>query len=81
MQEQIALSKRKELLEKHPFRIWEGRNGSWYTYLPGENSKQILKKRSTTQSIEDFVCDYWKWRRSLLSTKLYRGCETFSVNS
>lgn len=60
VQEQIALSKRKELLEKHPFRIWEGRNGSWYTYLPGENSKRILKKRSTKQSIEDFVCDYWK---------------------
>ena len=60
VQEQIALSKRKELLEKHPFRIWEGRNGSWYTYLPGEKSKRILKKRSTKQSIEDFVCDYWK---------------------
>ena len=32
VQEQIEMNKRKELLEKHPYEIWEGKDGKWYTY-------------------------------------------------
>ena len=60
VQEQIEMNKRKELLEKHPYSIWEGKDGKWYTYLPDKGKGRLLKKRATKQKIEQAVIDYWK---------------------
>lgn len=51
--------KRKELLSSHPYKIWEGTNGKWYTYLPDEDKGRVLKKRSSKKDIEDIVIIYW----------------------
>lgn len=59
VQEQIEMNKRNEILGKHPYKIWEGKDGKWYTYLPdGEGRK--LKKRASRKAIEDDVVGYWK---------------------
>ena len=55
----MDMMKRKELLEKHPFSIWSGADGKWYTYLPDQNKGRIRKKRNTKKEIEDIVADYW----------------------
>ena len=56
VQEQFNMETRKELLQKHPYKIWEGKNGKWYTYIKvGEERK--LKKRLTQTAIEDLVLD------------------------
>ena len=60
VQEQIEMNKRKELLEKHPYKIWEGKNGRWYTYLPDKKNSRLLKKRNSKKEIEDVVFAYWK---------------------
>ena len=60
VQEQIEMNKRKELLAKHPYRIWEGKDGKWRTYLPDKEKNRKLVKRNTEQSIEDVVAEYWK---------------------
>lgn len=52
--------KRKELLEKHPYKIWEGKDGKWYTYLPDQKKGRALKKRTTQKAIEDDVVSYLK---------------------
>lgn len=52
--------KRKELLEKHPYKIWQGKDGKWYTYLPDNNKGRILKKKTTLKAIEDDVIEYLK---------------------
>ena len=44
IQEQVNMNKRKEILEKHPYKIWEGKDGKWRTYILDENGKRILKK-------------------------------------
>lgn len=59
LQESIAMKKRKETLEKHPYSMWEGKNGKWYTYLPDEQKGRVLKKRQTKQEIENLVVEYW----------------------
>lgn len=62
VQNSIEAMKRKELLEKHPYKIWEGKDGKWYTYLPdGEGRK--LRKRTTQKAIEDDVIEYWKTKQ------------------
>lgn len=58
VQEQIEMNKRKELLQKHPYKIWEGKDGKWYTYLPDKNKGRILKKRASKEAVEDDVVNY-----------------------
>ena len=62
VQDQIKMSKREELLEKHPYKIWEGKNSKWYTYLPCKEKEEsrILKKRNTEKEIEDVIVSYWR---------------------
>lgn len=55
VQDQCEIMKRKELLEKHPYTIWEGKDGKWYTYLPDEDKGRKLIKRSTRESVENQV--------------------------
>ena len=59
VQEQIEMNKRKELLRKHPYAIWEGKDGKWRTYLPDQTSRRMIK-RSTRKSIEDAVVEYYR---------------------
>lgn len=59
VQNSIEAMKREEVLKKHPYKIWEGKDGKWYTYLPdGEGRK--LKKRTTQKAIENEVIQYLK---------------------
>lgn len=62
IQDKIEMDKRKELLEKHPYKIWEGNNGKWYTYLPDEEKGRIQKERKSEKDIEKVVIDYWRGR-------------------
>ena len=62
VQEQVEMQKRKELLEKHPYSIWEGKNGKWYTYLPDSEKDRgkVLKKRNSQKEIRHIVIQLWK---------------------
>ena len=62
VQEQIEMNKRKELLEKHPYKTWQGQDGRWYTYLPDVSKKdeRRLVKRNDRKKLEDVVASYWK---------------------
>lgn len=62
IQMQIEMNKRKKYLEKHEFKIWQGNNGLWYSYLPDEEKGRRLIKRKSQNEIEDFVIDYYKSR-------------------
>lgn len=58
--EKIEMAKREEYLEKHPYKIWKGKDGLWNTYLPDEEKKRIPRRRKTKKEIEDVVTAYWK---------------------
>lgn len=60
VQEQIEMSKREETLKKHPYKIWKGKDGKWYTYLPDEKKGRILRKKISKKEIENDVIKYWK---------------------
>lgn len=60
VQEKIEMAKREEILEKHPYKIWEGNNGKWYTYLlGGENKRRRLVKKTTKEQIEDTIVEFY----------------------
>ncbi len=60
VQEKIEMQKREEILKKHPYSIWKGKDEKWRTYLPDKTRDRILKKRSSREDIEDVVIKYWK---------------------
>ena len=60
VQKQVEMNKREEILSKHPYKIWIGKDGKYRTYLPDEDIGRRLVKRSGEKSIEDEVIKYWK---------------------
>ena len=60
VQNSMEAMKRKELLDRHPYKIWQGKDGKWYTYLPDDKKGRILKKKSTREAIEKDVIAYLK---------------------
>lgn len=62
VQNSMEAMKREEVLKKHPYKIWEGKDGKWYTYLPDEEKGRIQKERKNQKEIEDIVIKYWKDR-------------------
>ena len=59
VQSLIKMSERKELLSKHPYKLWQGKDGKWYTYIYKEE-KRYLKKRKTKEALENYLVEYMK---------------------
>ena len=60
VQDQVNMNKRKELLEKHPYKIWEGTDHLWHTYLPDNKKGRVPRKRKSESEIQDVICEYWR---------------------
>lgn len=60
VQDMVDMQKKKEILDKHPYNIWEGKNGKWYTYLPDEEKGRVLKKRVKRELIEQDIIDFYR---------------------
>ena len=57
---EYEMKKYEELLSKHSYDIWRGKNGKWYTYFPDEEKGRVLKKRNTREEIEDVISALYK---------------------
>ena len=55
----IEMKNRQELLEQHPYKISQGKDGKWRTYLPDKVKGRIQIKRTSRKAVEDSVIDYW----------------------
>ena len=62
VQEKIDMQKREEVLNKHPYSIWQGNDEKWRTYLPDEEKGRVLKKRKSKKEIEDVIIKFYKQR-------------------
>ncbi len=51
VQEQMRMKEKEKILQQHPYKIWEGKDGKWYTYLSDENKGRV--KKSSKESIEN----------------------------
>ena len=60
VQDSMEAMKREELLKRHPYKIWQGKEGKWYTYLPDEKKGRVQRERNTQREIENLVIRYWK---------------------
>ena len=60
LKNQVNMKKKDKLLEMHKFSIWQGDNGSWYTYLPDQKKGRVLKKKAKREDIENLICEYYE---------------------
>ena len=61
LEHNIEMKKREEILSKHPYSIWHGKNGSWYTRLPDDiKEKPLLVRRKNKIDVENIVIDFWR---------------------
>ena len=60
--QQIRLNERKKYLEKHEWKIWQGADGKYYTYVLDPNSARgrRLIKRKDKSSLEDELIRIYK---------------------
>lgn len=59
MQEKIEMAKRKQMLAKHQYEIWQGNDGAWYTYFPDKEKSRKLKRRTSKKKLEDDIIAYY----------------------
>lgn len=57
--QEIEVSIRKEILDKHPYTIWQGDRGYFFTYLPNGKSR-VRVKRKNLSDLEDVIVKFWK---------------------
>ena len=59
VQEMLEMKKREELLSKHPYSIWEDKDGVWHTYFPDLEKGRIQKQKKNKKALENLIVDYW----------------------
>lgn len=60
VRQEIKMAKRKEYLKNHPYRIWQGAKGYWYTYLPDARKGRAQVKRRNREDIDEAIIEYWQ---------------------
>ncbi len=60
VRQEYDMSVRKEYLQKHPYTVYQGEDGMWYTYLPDKDKGRVKKKRKTKEELEKVIIDHWK---------------------
>lgn len=75
IREKMEMSKRAEILRKHPYRISEGKDGYFRTYLPDptRKDKRRLIKKKYRKAVEDEIIAYWKNTRECTFLHYYNS--------
>lgn len=62
IREQIEMNERKNYLQRHKNKVWQSKDGKFYTYLPDKTTKRgkRLVKKTTMESLEDAIVDFYK---------------------
>lgn len=54
------MKNREDILNGHPYSIWNGANGGYYTYLPDKEKGRVLKKRKSREDIENLIIGFYR---------------------
>ena len=71
--EQLEKMKTQELLNKHTYEIWQGKDGKWRTYLPDAEKGRRLIKKTKRENVEKEVINYYK-KEEQGKVKTFKDC-------
>ena len=67
MRNQMKMIERKKILNQHSYKIWQGSDGYWRTYIPEEGAERKLIKKKQKEKLEDAIIENYKLRRNFIS--------------
>lgn len=59
IQKQAENMERQKMLDKNPWKMYQGKDGSWYVYLPNGNTRKRIKRKNK-KDIEQAIVSYWR---------------------
>lgn len=71
--EQLEKMKTQELLNKHTYEIWQGKDGKWRTYLPDSQKGRRLIKKTKRENVEKEIINYYK-KEEQDKVKTFKDC-------
>lgn len=60
VQEMVEMNQKNEILKKHPYAIWQGKDERWYTHFPDKEKGRVLRQRKTEEELKDLIYAFWK---------------------
>lgn len=60
LQDEYEMKKNEEILQQHQYKIWQGKNGRWFTYLPTDSGRKLVSKSSEKEVKKEVVKFYRK---------------------
>lgn len=57
IKKQLDMQKKEKILQKHNYKIWQGSNEKWHTYIPDPVKGRKLINRSTREDVEQAIID------------------------
>ena len=65
VQDAIEMKERQELLRRHPYKITQGKDGYWRTYLPDDTKKDGRRqvKKKNQKKVEDEIVAFYKVKK------------------
>lgn len=58
LQAEVIMQKRKAILAQHTYKIYQGKDGNWYTYLPCDGGRKKVKAKTEEKLIDRVVQFY-----------------------
>ena len=60
-EEEMKKSKLTEILDDHPYKIYQGKDGKWYTHIPDDSKPEKRRKvvRTTLAAIHEVLYDHY----------------------
>ena len=56
IQADMIMKERTKLLASHPYKVWQGSGGYWYSYIPSAKGRKLIKKKSK-HDLENSIID------------------------
>lgn len=63
------MKERENILKLHKNKIWQGKNGKWYTELPGKEKRKLVKK-SRLEDMEEAIIQFYKQEEEVITVRL-----------
>lgn len=60
VRKKFEMNEREKYLKRHNSKIWQGKDGKWYTYVPDFEKDRRLIKRSDRKELEDEIIKSYK---------------------
>lgn len=70
-----VMADRKKYLSKHPYKIGQGKDGYWRSYIPDSEKGRKMIKKNTKKEVEDIIIQYYQDKEENTFKKLFHKWE------